>query len=32
MIEAIKKRRSVREYLAEAIPEEKINQILMAAM
>ncbi len=32
MIPAIKKRRSVREYLAENIPEEKLNEIIMAAM
>jgi len=32
MIEAIKKRRAVREYLNQAIPEEKIQEILKAAM
>ena len=32
MIDAIKKRRSVREYLAESIPEEKIQEIIKAAM
>lgn len=32
MIEAIKKRRAVREYLAENIGEEKIKEILTAAM
>jgi nitroreductase len=32
MIEAIKKRRAVREYLPDSIGEEKINNILSAAM
>lgn len=32
MISAIKKRRSVREYLSDAIPEEKLKEILTAAM
>ncbi len=32
MIQAIQKRRAVREYLDKAIPEEKLNEILMAAM
>ncbi|MFA5029754.1 MAG: nitroreductase family protein [Patescibacteria group bacterium] len=32
MIEAIKNRRSVREYLAESVPEEKLKEILTAAM
>ena len=32
MISAIKKRRSVREYLSDVIPEEKLKEILTAAM
>ncbi len=32
MINAIKKRRSIREYLSDTIPEEKIKEILMSAM
>jgi nitroreductase len=32
MIPAIKKRHSVREYLSDAIPEEKLKEILTAAM
>lgn len=32
MIPAIKNRRAIREYLAESIPEEKLNEIIMAAM
>lgn len=32
MIESIKKRRAVREYLAQSIPEEKLKEILLAAM
>jgi len=32
MLEAIKKRRSVREYLPKEVEEEKLNEILKAAM
>ena len=32
MIEAIKKRRAIRQYLAEKISDEKLNEIITAAM